>query len=227
LPGGKRRGINLVKWYMRLKPPKTAPAKTLAAGALFGPMVPEGTYTYKLRKGDSTYSGEITLQVDRTLPHSAADRRLQQEAVLELYQLQERLAYVATAVADAGEQAHTRADSLKEGDDLKKTLVGFAEKLEELHGTLVVAERKKGITGEKQLRERIVDLYAAVNGFGGRPSETQLTQMTILEKQVEEADVEFRSIAEEQLNKINSRLEKKKLAPLKLLSEEEFRRRDN
>ncbi|MEW6731748.1 MAG: glycosyl hydrolase, partial [Acidobacteriota bacterium] len=34
LPAGKRRGINRVEWFMRLKPPKTPPAPTLAGGAL-------------------------------------------------------------------------------------------------------------------------------------------------------------------------------------------------
>ncbi len=221
LPGGKRRGINRVYWQMRLKPPKVPHSPVLAGGALFGPMVPEGTYQVKLIKGKNTYTSKIQLIPDPDSPHAKADREMQQKTVWQLYKMQERLAYIGGSVTGARDQAKKRMEQLKKKDKFRKELNQFAGRLDRLHKT-IVATRTGGITGEVQLREKVVGLYSSVNGYGGRPSETQLEQVPILQKEIEKKDGEFKIILKKDLPKINSRLQKKKLAPIKIMNREEW-----
>ncbi|MBI1745956.1 MAG: glycosyl hydrolase [Acidobacteria bacterium] len=220
LPGGKRRGINRVSWQMRLKPPKVPPAPTLAARALFGPMAPEGTYTVKLLKGSETYTGSLRLIADPRLPHSTEDRTVQREAVMKLYRMQERLAFIAAAVTDARDQARNR--KLPSGDKLASTLAAFAGKLDALRKTLAASKEGTAITGEEQLREHVVDLYGAISNYGGRPTRSQLSRLASLEQEIEKSNGAFEAIIGKELDGINTSLKGKKLEPIKILSREEF-----
>jgi hypothetical protein len=227
LPGGKRRGINRVKWYMRLKPPKVPPAPTLAGRGLFGPMVPEGTYTVKLIKGDKTYNGQIKLVADPKLPHVAEDRAVQQQTVMKLYRMQERLAFIAAAVTDARDQAKARAQKLKAGEKLATNLEAFADKLDRLHKTLVATKEGSFITGEEQLRERVVDLYGAVSSYGGKPTESQLGRLMALDQEIDKANAAYEAIVGKELESMNAQLRAKKLDAIKVLTKEEYERRES
>lgn len=241
LPGSKRKGINRVEWYMRLKPPKVAPAPTLAGGALFGPIVPEGEYTVKILKGNETYTGKVILAGDPRLPHSDADRKLQQETVLKLYRMQERLAYVGASVTAARDQARERAKKLQEAtpaaapakkgkketkEDLGKTLETFANKLDALNKTLVATKEGYAIHGEEQLRERVVEVYQSVSIYGGRPTESQIARLSVLEKEIEKANQDYETIVGKELESINAALTAKQMEPIKLLTKEEFDKKE-
>ena len=222
LPGGKRRGINIVKWFMRLKPPKVATAPTLAGGALLGPMVTEGTYTANLIKGKDTLTTDIKIMFDPKSPHSAEDRALQQKTVWKLYRMQEELAYVAESVTQARDQAKGNAKKLKKRDGFAKELNRFANKLDKLHKTLVATRKVAGITGEQQLREKVVNLYGSVSSYHGSPTESQLSRVKVLEKEIEKANESYKYIIEKDLNKINKKLQRKKLEPIKIMTKKEW-----
>ncbi len=221
LPGGKRRGINRVLWFMRMKPPKVPPSPELAGGALFGPMVPAGTYTVKVERPSDTLIGQVQVVLDPSLPHSAADRELQQKTVWKLYEMQERLAFINDAIVGVRDDAKSRSDSLKKGDALEKTLTAFSRRLDSLHKTLV-ATKEGFLTGEVQLRERVVDLYGSVSGYGGRPTESQLSRMDVLEKNIEKANTDFEAMTSKDLAQINTQLQTKNLTPIKVMTKEEF-----
>ena len=220
LPGGKRRGINIVDWQMRQKPPKVAPAPTLAGGALFGPIVPEGIYPVKLIKGNATYTTEIKVIYDPDSPHSAEDRAEQQNTVWKLYRMQEQLAYLGDAVTSARDKARDQAKRLKKGDGFVKTLLAFADKLDQFNKTLVATRTGAGITGEQQLREKVVELYASVSNYAGKPTESQLTRINALEKEIVNKNAEFDSIISKELNSMNRKLEGKKLEPIEIMTKE-------
>ena len=224
LPAGKRRGINRVTWAMRQKPPKVPPSPNLAGPALFGPMIPEGVYSVKLIKDKETFTGQIKVIADPKSPHSAADRALQSQTVWKLYQMQERLAFVDAVVTDARDQAKERAKKLDEKDAVAKDLEAFAEKLDRLHKTLV-ATKEGGITGEEQLRERIVDVYGWVTQYGGRPTESQLARLPVLEREIDDKNTEFDAIIGKELSGVNAKLAGKKLDAIKVLTKEEYDRK--
>ncbi|HWO00643.1 MAG TPA: glycosyl hydrolase [Blastocatellia bacterium] len=220
LPAGKRKGINRVQWFMRSKPPKVPPSPNLAGPSLTGLMVPEGVYTVKLIKDKETFTGQVRVVADPKSPHSAADRALQAQTLRKLFDMQERLAFVDDVVTNARDQAKERAKKV-EGDALAKELDAFADKLEALHKTLV-ATREGPITGEEQLRERIVELYGWVTQYGGRPTESQLARIPVLEKEIDSANSQFETIVGKDLNAVNANLAAKKLEPIKVLIREEW-----
>jgi hypothetical protein len=184
-------------------------------------MVPEGAYTVKLIKDKDTFTGQIKVISDPKSPHSAADRALQQQTVVKLYQMQERLAFVDAVVTDARDQAKERAKKLDSKDQVAKDLEAFADKLDQLHKTLV-ATKEGAITGEEQLRERIVDVYGWVSQFGGRPTESQLARIPVLEREIEGKNSEFDAIIGRELSGVNAKLASKKLDPIKVLTKEEY-----
>ena len=220
LPAGKRKGINRVQWFMRQKPPKVPPSPNLAGPALFGPMLPEGVYTVKLIKDKETFTGQVKVIDDPKSPHSAADRALQSQTARKLYEMQERLAFVDDVVTNARDQAKERAKKI-EGDAMAKDLGAFADKLDALHKTLV-ATKEGPITGEEQLRERIVEIYGWVTQYGGRPTESQLARIPVLEKEIDAANAQFATIIGKDLSAVNAKLAGKKLEPIKVLTKEEW-----
>jgi len=93
--------------------------------------------------------------------------------------------------------------------------------LDELHKTLV-ATREGQVTGEEQLRERVVDVYGWVSQYGGRPSESQLARIPVLEREIDAKNAEFESVAGQQLADLNAKLAAKKLDPIKAMTKEEY-----
>jgi photosystem II stability/assembly factor-like uncharacterized protein len=221
LPAGKRKGINRVQWFLRQKPPKVPPSPNLAGPALFGPMVPEGLYTVKLIKDKETFTGQIKVVADPKSVHSAADRTLQQQTVHKLYEMQERLAFIDDTVTDTRDKAKDRAGRLDGADAVAKEVQAFADKLEALHKTLV-ATKEGAITGEEQLRERIVELYGWVSQYGGRPTQSLLDRIPVLEKEIDAKNAEFESTITKDLSAVNARLTSKKLEPIKVMTKEEY-----
>jgi hypothetical protein len=197
LPGGTRRGINRVPWPMRMKPPKVPTAASLEFGSIQGPMLPEGTYTAKLLKGEEMYLAEVKLVGDPSLPHSAEDRKTQQQTVMKLYRMSERLAYIRAAIADARDQVADRMKKLKPEDALWKQLDALKGKLDALEKTIVPVGDPGAmpqITGEVRLREEIGEVYGDVSRYGGRPTQSQIDRTEALAQRVESANRSFEEV---------------------------------
>ncbi|HET6266292.1 MAG TPA: glycosyl hydrolase [Acidobacteriota bacterium] len=224
LPGGKRKGINRVEWYTRLKPPKTSPTPELTNFLLFGPNVPIGNYTVKLIRGADTYTGQVTLVDDPRLSYSTEDRKVQSDATMKLYDLQGDLAYVADSCANARDQAKDRAKKLGK-DAASKNLDAFSTKMDNFRKTLV-ASKEGFITGEEQLRERVVDLYTMISLCAQKPTQSQLDRLKVLEQQIQKAEADYDAIIKKDLDGINSQLKAKKLDPIKLPTREEYDKKD-
>ncbi|KPK62460.1 MAG: hypothetical protein AMS21_07545 [Gemmatimonas sp. SG8_38_2] len=220
IPGGKIRGINRVDWPMRLPPPKVPPASSLV-NAFQGPRVPEGTYSYKLIKGSETYEGQVSLAPDPRSPHSREDRLLQQQTALEIYDMLERLAYVVDAAVDLRDQAKERAEAMSGGS--ARRLTEYADKLDAFRGGLVSTSEAGLFGGDEKLREELGNLYGAVNGYAGRPTDSELRRMELLAGQLGEAEVAFVELtSERELGRINSDLEGKELPPLNIMTREKW-----
>jgi photosystem II stability/assembly factor-like uncharacterized protein len=220
LPGGKRRGINRVPWPMRLPPPKMPPAAQPVFGALFGPRVLPGTYTVKMIKGKESHSFPVSLIPDPRTQHTSEDRALQHETVMKLYRMLERLTTVVDSITDARDQARARAEKLPAGDPVRKRLDALGMALEEQRKALVSSKRTEGISGEEKLREKLGNLYGNVNFFDGRPSESQLSRMAVLETELEEAYAKYRTTVGKDLTTLNSELKARNLEPLTPTSDE-------
>jgi photosystem II stability/assembly factor-like uncharacterized protein len=220
VPAPKFKGLNRADWPMRLPPPKMAPATALAP-AFVGPRVPEGTYTFKLIKGKNTYEGKVNLVADPRSPHSAEDRKLQQETALELYRLLERLTFVVDTLIDLKEQADARAEELGGSGRLAGKLESLGEEADSLRETLVSTSTAGIFSGDEKLREKMANVYGAVTGYDGRPTQSQLDRTLVLEGQLEEAEELFRALTtSDTISSLSSQLEGRSLAPLAVMTRE-------
>jgi photosystem II stability/assembly factor-like uncharacterized protein len=221
IPGKKRRGINRVGWPMRLKPPTMPPANALVF-AFQGPRVPEGEYTFKLIKGKETLEGTVELVADPRNPHPKEDRLLQQTTALDAYYLLGDLTFLADSVTDLRDQARDRAEDLEKKD--RATMEAFADDLDSLHGTLVVAGEGGLMSGKEQLRERLGGLFGEIVSYDGRPSASQIERLAGLTAELEDKRDDFAAETTE-LDDLNRMLERRDLDPLVLLTREAWEMR--
>ena len=81
------------------------------------------------------------------------------------------------------------------------------------------------ITGEKKLRERLGELYGGVNGYCGRPTQSQVESTTAFQKKLDEAAGQFQSLTGPALQSLNTGLQGKNLEPLKVMSRDEWEKK--
>jgi len=219
LQGDKRRGLNRLLWPERAKPPKVPPAAGLVEDqyVFFGPQAQEGTYTVKLTKGKETYTSEVKLVPDPRSKSTPADRELQHKTVTQLYDMLAQLTYIVDATNDLRDQAKQRAAAATDGK-LKDQLNGFLARLEDFRSTMVSVKEGGMITGEKKLREYLGEVYGAINGYSGRPTQAQLEQTSIMKKKLDDAGTQFQSLSGATLTSVNSALQGKGSEPLKAMS---------
>ncbi len=226
LQGEKRRGLNRVQWPERAKPPKVPPAAGLVENefAFLGPQVQEGIYTVKLIKGKETYSTTIKLVPDPRTKSTAEDRALQHTTVTQLYNMLGQLTYIVDASVDLRNQARQRAAGASD-TQTKAQLQKLADSLEEFRSTLVSVKEGGMITGEKKLRENLGELYGGVNGYSGRPTQSQIERSAVLKTQLDDAADKFQSLTSSQVPSLNSKLQSAKAAPLVVMSQEDWNRK--
>jgi len=80
------------------------------------------------------------------------------------------------------------------------------------------------VTGEERLREFLAELYGDVNSYEGRPTDSQAARGDVLGHELEDVIHEFTDLAGRQLPDLNRGLEAKKLAPIAMISEEDWRK---
>jgi hypothetical protein len=226
IQGDKRRGLNRVQWPERAKPPKMPPAAGLVENefVFYGPQAPEGTYPVKVTKGKETYSSEVRLVPDPRTKSTAADRALQHQTVMQLYDLLSQLTFIVDSTNDLRDQARQRDGSAADSN-LKDQLSGLAQKLEEFRSTLVSVKEGGMITGEKKLREKLGELYGGVNEYCGRPTQSQIESSAGFQKKLDDASSQFQSITRSALPSLNTALQGKNLEPLRLMSREDWEKK--
>lgn len=222
LPAGKRKGINRVSLNVRLKPPKMPPSDQMNFGAAFGPALLPGTYTVKIVKNGKATMGTFEIKSDPMSPHSKEDIKLQNQIAMRSYQMIEDVAFLdrkAVKLMDDGKK-------IMAGDvsaSMKKKIEKFNEELMKVHQALIAETPKKGApASEKKIREKVVEVYSAVNAYSGRPSNAQLETMTELDTDMQNAQKQFDDLIDKQFEKLNSALEKAGLDKLSIITHEAF-----
>ncbi len=229
VPGSMRRGLNRVEWSMRMKAPKVPPAAGLVPNffSFIGPRVLEGTYTVKMIKGKNTYTTELKVVPDPRSRHTREDRLLQFETVMKLYNMLGELTYQVDTITDARDQGRDRAGKLPAGDVIRKGIEEVAKSLEGIRSKLVATREGGGITGEAKIREQMGSLYGAVNGYEGRPTQSQILRMDALKKEFEGLVAEFDAFTKKELPAVNSALDKRKLDPIRVMTKEEWEKKQS
>jgi hypothetical protein len=81
------------------------------------------------------------------------------------------------------------------------------------------------MAGEERLREKVVGLYGAVNGYEGRPTASQLEQAEILAARLDATAGRFATLTGTRLDLLNREVAANKLGPLVVLPRDEWDRR--
>jgi len=226
-PGERARGINRVKWPMRLKPPKVPRATSLVSqpGAFLGPRVEEGTYRVRVVVGEKSQESTITLEPDPRSSESAEDRAVQDRAARRLYDMVQDLAFLVDAAIELRDQARSRAAGLPAGDRLARRLGAYADTLDAFRAGLVATSAAGRMAGEERLREKVVSLYGAVNGYEGRPTDSQLEQVEVLAARLAATAARFETLTGPRLAPINRDLTGRRLDALAVLTREDWDQR--
>lgn len=224
LPGSNRQGINRVSWSLRSKPPKVPPATALVPQlyAFLGPQVPEGTYSVKLTKGTDTVTGKFTAVPDPRSKDTVEDKTVQDRVVWKLYDMLGRLTYVVDAILDVQKQLKERLSKIDSGGAAGTALRQYDEELETFRKTLVATRKGGFLAGEEQLREELGSLYGSVNGFEGRPTNSQLEYTVVLEKRLVAAEKRLEELLGASLQQVNTKLQEAKLNPIKRMTRAEW-----
>jgi len=111
---------------------------------------------------------------------------------------------------------------MEKKDELGEQLRSFADGIDELHQRIMVSGEIQGISGQRRTWEKMLRLYGNVSAYGGRPTRSQLDRLAVLGGEIEEAEQDFRKLISADLEDLNGKLAKREMAPIHLLTEEEF-----
>lgn len=227
VPASKRKGINLVSWSMRMKPPKVATSVKIDGSGFYGPLVDPGTYTVRItRDGKEAVEGSIVLVPDPLTPHSSDDRALQRSTTMELFKLTEDLAFLNQQILVQLNHLD-RLSSDKNSKALQKQIQVYKEKLNTIRKELVATKGGLAITGEEKIREKLSSLYASVMSYAGRPSKSQLENAKTLREEINKQKEKAALLWKNDLPSINLSLKKEKREELTVLSREEFEKSES
>lgn len=193
LPVSKAKGINTVSWNGKLKRPKIAKAKTFTFGGFTTPRAPAGEYKVVFTKGKEKYESKMILKTDPDSSYTDAEREALHKTTMKLYNMTEDLAYLVYKI-----DGHIDAGA----DKSDKNSQSMVKKLNALKETLVITTGDNYVGSvDKQLREKITDLYAKVAGAFAAPSAPELTNLKILEDQLNDAKKQYEKISQSSIKK--------------------------
>jgi regulator of replication initiation timing len=217
---GKQKGINIVEWGYNSMAPKVAAGKTIDGAAMFSPRVPAGKYKAVITKGSEKFETMLELRYPENSVYNLAERKLQEETTKKLYDMSENLAYMVYEIDEL--IAHTDKVML-ENAALKKQALKLNTDLNKLKDGLVITKGDNYVgAGEKQLREKIGDLYSTIGSYYGAPSQSQLENLDLLNSSLEENKKKYTLIKETQLSKYKAATEKAGIKYIELKAFEEF-----
>ena len=146
---------------------------------------------------------------------TAEERKLQRATAWKLYGMLERLTATVDQMIAVRDQAKARAATLAKGDALRKRLEALADEMEKQRTALVATKGAEGgISGEEKLREELGSLYGNVNGYEGRPTQSQLDRMAVLGGDLDAAGRKLDAHADKELAALTPLLQKAKLEPI-------------
>jgi hypothetical protein len=223
--GSKHRGLNRAGWSMHMRPPAVAPAASALFEAAQGPRVLPGTYTVKLTKGDQTYTEQLKVGIDPRAKYGMDERKAQFELSMKIYKELEHMTYGVEAIEGIRDAANTRAAKLTEKDSLRKQLQQLASDCDALRSKIVATKEGGMITGEERIREHLGQLYGAVTGYDGKPTDYQVARTESLGRELQDVIDDFQKTTQKELTAVNAGLKKKKLEVIAVLAESDWQKK--
>ncbi len=121
--------------------------------------------------------------------------------------------------------ANARAAKLAENDPLRKQLQQLAADCDALRSKIVATKEGGMITGEERIREHLGQLYGAVTGYDGKPTDYQLARTESLGHELQDVIDDFQKLTQKELPGINASLKKKKLEAITVPAEGDWQKK--
>jgi len=209
LPGNVRRGIARVTWNMHVAPPRVPPAAAVAGNSAQGPRVVPGVYTVKLVSGDKNYEQKLDIGLDPRDPFTLAERKAQFDAAMKVSDLFGRMTDLDYRIVAVRNDAQARAGQARSDPALQKQLHALADKADAIRKQIVATKEGGAITGEERLREYLDDVYGAINGYEGAPTDYQLARVDVIARELGDTAKDFDALRNGDLAKANAALKEK------------------
>ncbi len=222
IASSKHRGVNRASWSMHLKPPRVPPAASALFGAAIGPRVLPGVYTVKMTRGDKVYTTKLNVVLDPRAEFSLDDRKAQFDLATRLAQTLNHMSWAVDSIVAVRDGARARAAGMPANDALRGRLDELAEAADKIRAQIVATREGGMITGEERLREYLGDLYGAINGYEGRPTDSQVARADALSRELEDMIKQFADLTGRQLPDLNRQLGARKLEALRVIPEAEW-----
>jgi len=179
----------------------------------------------KLTKGDHTYTEELDVAMDPRAKYSTEERKAQFDLSMKVYKELEHMTYGVEAIEGVRDAANSRAAKLTEKDPLHKQLQQLSADCDALRGKIVATKEGGMITGEERIREHLGQLYGAVTGYDGKPTDYQVARTESLGHELQDVVDDFQKLTQKQLAAINAGLKKKKLEVISVLAEADWQKK--
>jgi hypothetical protein len=134
------------------------------------------------------------------------------------------MTYGVTAIEGVRDAANARGAKLSEKDPLRKELQNLAADCDGLRSKIVATKEGGMVTGEERIREHIGQLYGAVTGYDGKPTDYQVARNESLGHELQDVIDDFQKLTQKDLPGINAGLKKKKLEAIVVLEEEKWQK---
>lgn len=192
LPLGKQKGINVVNWDYNTKTPKTASGKILNRAGFISPRVQEGNFKVVITKGKEVYKHDFKVVNDPKSSISSADRLKQNQTARALFNLNEELAYT---VYEIDETVKLLTQLLAKNKGYTKEGTKIKTAFENLKAKMVITTGDNYVgTAEKQLREKLGELYFDIAANFTAPSASQLESMEAIKISFDGAINDFKTL---------------------------------
>jgi hypothetical protein len=173
-----------------------------------------------MTRGEKVYNTQLTVALDPRAKYTAEDRTAQFELVNRLGAMLNRMSSAVDAMIVARDSALAGSAKLSESDAGRRKLLDQAEAVDRIRTKIVATKEGGMITGEERLREFLAGLYGDVNGYEGRPTDSQAARAGVLAHELEDVIREFTALADSQLLGLNRELQAKQLPPLTMIKEQ-------
>lgn len=219
MPGTKRKGINFVRWDMRLAPPKAAKGVLVQGefgvyAGFIGPLALPGDYRVRLRAGEFMDEGTLKLIPDPLQPE--LDYAKKRAISDDFFKMVEELSLLEAQVRNLKDSTDLRMASAKDAK-LKSELSKLSGNLDAFRKTLTETIESKGITGEQQLRARVGRLYVYTEFSDNMPTQSLTDGAKVVKEELQQAHLKADGIFKKDLAAVNAALKKAKLSPLQVI----------
>jgi hypothetical protein len=153
------------------------------------------------------------------------DRRERAALLMKVFGLLEDMTFTVDQINGVRSSLEERAGKLGAGDQLAARMLALSQEADGFRKKIVATKEGGMITGEERLREFASNLYGSVNGYDGKPSQTQVERADALIRELADLSGEFKAWCDKQLSAINSQLAAKQSKPILLLTREEWEKK--